>query len=111
MAIYGLAFALFGLGLSIATFFLAIAGSGYSSPSWLSVILGSAALWPSIACGWALICVGIFDSLRSFGEAVGGMLYTFGIPAIGCGLVGRLIGFLRSTPRSTSPEVKANTPV
>jgi hypothetical protein len=97
IAIYASAFALFGLALSIAAFLSGIADSGYASPAWRTVILGSAALWPSISCGWALVSVGIFDSLRSFAEA-SPMLYTFGLPAIGWGLVGASIAFLwRST--------------
>jgi hypothetical protein len=109
IAIYGLAFALFGLGLSIAAFLSGIADSGYAHPSWRTLIVGGSALWPTIVCGWVLVRVGIFDSLRSAGEAAP-MLYTFGIPAIGWGLVGALIGYLRSKPRSMSPDVKANMP-
>ena len=100
IAIYCFAFALFGLGLSIAAFLSGIADSGYSSPSWRTLIVGGAALWPTIVCGWVLVRIGIFDSLRSAGEAAP-MLYTFGIPAIGWGLVGGFIGFLRSKSPSS----------
>ena len=110
IAICGLAFALFGFGLSIAAFFSGIADTGYSSPSWRTLILGFAALWPSIICGWVLVSLRICNSLRSFASAIP-MLYSFGLPAIGWGLVGAFIAFLRSKPRSTSPDVEANTPV
>ena len=90
--IYGIAFALFGLGLSVAAFLSGIADSGYASPSWRTFFLYSAALWPSLACGWVLVTVGIFNSLRSFGEAIP-MLYTFGIPTIGWGFVGSSVAF------------------
>jgi hypothetical protein len=110
IAIYGLTFALFGLGLSIAAFLSGIADSGYAHPSWRTLILGFAALWPTIVSGWVLVSLRIFDSFRSAGEA-SPMHYTFGIPAIGWGLVGAFIGFLRSKPRSMSPDVKAKAPV
>lgn len=104
-AIFFVIFAGFGLALSAAAFLSSLAGSGYASPSWRNVVLGIAAFWPSIACGFALVGVGIFNSLKDFAAAAP-MLYTFGLPAIGWGLIGALIAWFS---RARSAEDKAQT--
>jgi len=106
-AMFFVIFAGVGLALSAAAFLSSLAGSGYASPSWRNVVLGIAAFWPSIACGLALVGVGIFNSLTDFAAAAP-MLYTFGLPAIGWGLVGAVIASFSRKRRTGDQEQTAD---
>lgn len=104
---YFIVFAGFGLLLTIISILWGLADSGYASPSWLALILGVAAFWPTILCGYFLIALGIFNSLKAFGET-SPILYTLVLPAVGWGLVGVLIA---SLSRKRRTQYQAQTPV
>jgi hypothetical protein len=91
VAIWGLLFAVVGAAFSFAAFMSGIADTGYATGSWRTIILFSVACWPSLVFGWTLVAVGIFHSFESFAEA-SPMLYSFGLPAIGWGVVGSSLG-------------------